>query len=340
MIGSISEGGVGQFPRGRSAVASRTSPQAFRPPTRSCRPPPGRRSTSCSSPTVPPTWGAVLRRCPRRGGADATIYPFAVGASASCSAGTDGTLDEMATASGTSCFSVPDPADLPDVIKNVTATSLTGLAVEVDSGAATETVVPALPQAGPTSVAWTAPLEDLAPGSHEVCATATGVGPASDATAEESVDVRDVLRLRFRPHAADRDQRAGLRRHAPVTATVSGPAGEAGGGRSTSPSTPARMPVSRGRAPRRVPDERLGSGDVHLHRSNGTGLPRHRHHLRDAGRQRRHGGARGGEAVEDTTLPVAECTPSTNPLGHTPAAPGKGGPGPEPGRLLPPPRLG
>ncbi|MGB7818676.1 MAG: vWA domain-containing protein [Ornithinibacter sp.] len=260
---------------------------------------------------------------------DATIYPFAVGASASCSAGTDGTLDEMATASGTSCFSVPDPADLPDVIKNVTATSLTGLAVEVDSGAATETVVPALPQAGPTSVAWTAPLEDLAPGSHEVCATATGVGPASDATAEESVERCETFSVfGFALTLPTATNELGSDDTHTVTATVSGPAGELGGwpvdfsvdtgpnagesgtcapascqtnasGQVTFTYTVPMEPDSLGT------DTISGTLDV-----NGDTVALEVEKL-----------------WQDTTPPVAECTPSTNPSGHTPAAPGKGGQG-------------
>ncbi len=91
----------------------------------------------------------------------ATIYPFAVGGGASCGGGSAGTLDAMAAASGTTCFTVADPADLPDVIKNVTATSLDTLAVQLDGTAVPATTSTALPQPGPVSVGWAAPGDDL-----------------------------------------------------------------------------------------------------------------------------------------------------------------------------------
>ena len=119
----------------------------------------------------------------------------------------------MATASGTTCFPVPDPADLPDVIKNVTATTLDDLDVALDGAAVTASTSAALPVDGPTSITWTAPGDDLARQPRGVRhRDRHGSGIRPDGHGDRPA-LRDVLRLRVRAHAAHGDQRARLGRH-------------------------------------------------------------------------------------------------------------------------------
>ena len=261
--------------------------------------------------------------------AEATIYPFAVGPGSSCTGGFAGTLQDMATASGTTCFPVPDPTDLPDVISNVTATTLDDLDVELDATAVTATSSTTLPVDGPAAITWTAPGEDLAPGSHEVCATATGTGPASDPTATETAErceTFSVFGFALTPPTATNE--LGSDDTHTVTATVTGPAGELGGwpvdfsvsagpnagetgtctpascetdtsGQVTFTYTVAQEPDSLGT------DTITGTLDV-----NGDTVSL------DVSKLWR-----------DTTPPVAQCVEGVNPDGGTPGAPGNGGQG-------------
>jgi hypothetical protein len=260
--------------------------------------------------------------------AEATIYPFSVGSGSSCAGGTD-TLDDLAAASGTECFPVPDPADLPDVITNVTATTLDDLDVELDGAAVTATTSTALPVDGPASITWTAPGDDLAPGSHEVCATATGTGPASDPTATETAqrcETFSVFGFALTPPTATNE--LGSDDTHTVTATVSGPAGELAG-------WPVDFSVSAG----------PNAGD------SGTCVPASCEtdatgHVTFTYTVPQEPGSLGTDTItgtldvngdtvsldvsklwEDTTPPVAQCVPSTNPDGAVPGAPGNGGQG-------------
>jgi hypothetical protein len=260
---------------------------------------------------------------------EATIYPFAVGAGSSCTGGSAGTLAQMAAASGTTCSAVPDPADLPHVIRNVTATTLDDLDVALDGTAVPATTSAALPQAGPASVTWTAQGEDLPPGSHEVCANATGTGPASDPTSTATAhrcEAFSVFGFALTPTTATNE--LGSDDTHTVTGTVSGPAGELGGwpvdfsvsagpnaGTSgtcvpASCATDATGHVSFTYTVPQVPgslgtDTITGVLDV-----DGDTVSLHV-----------------GKLWQDTTPPVARCVASTNPGGHTPAAPGRGGQG-------------
>lgn len=260
--------------------------------------------------------------------AQATIYPFAVGTGSSCTGGTD-SLDDIADASGTECAWVQDPADLPDVITNVTATRLDTLTVELDGSAVPATPSVALPLAGPASITWTAPGDDVAPGSHEVCATATGTGPASDPTATataERCEAFSVFGFALTPPTATNE--LGSDDTHTVTATVSGPAGELGG-------WPVDFSVSAGPnagetgtcAPASCETDATGQvtftytvaqepGSLGTDTITGT---------LDVN----------GDTVsldvtklwQDTTPPVAQCVEGVNPDGATPGAPGKGGQG-------------
>lgn len=261
--------------------------------------------------------------------ARATIYPFAVGGSASCTGGSHGTLAEMAAASGTECFTVPDPADLPDVVKNVTATSLTSVTVTLDGAAVASTTTTTLPAAGPASTTWNALGDDLAPGSHTVCATATGIGPASDATANLQVqrcETFSVFAFALTPPTATNE--LGRDDTHTVTATVTGPAGELAG-------WPVDFAIAAGPnagdsgtcAPASCTTDASGSvtftyvvpkEPASLGTDTITGTL-------DVN----------GDSVslsvsklwQDTTPPVVQCVPSTNPGGSVPGAPGNGGQG-------------
>lgn len=261
--------------------------------------------------------------------AEATIYPFAVGPSSSCTGGLAGTLQQMATASGTTCFTVPDPADLPNVIKNVTATTLDAVDVALDGSPVPATPSAALPTTGPASVTWTAPGDDLAPGSHEVCATATGTGPASDPTATQTAqrcEVFSVFGFSLTPPTATNE--LGSDDTHTVTATVTGPAGDLAG-------WPVDFSVSAG--------PNAGESGTCAPASCETDASGHVSFTYTVPQEPASLGTDtvtgvldvNGDTVsldvtklwQDTTPPVAQCLPGTNPGGSTPAAPGHGGQG-------------
>ena len=261
--------------------------------------------------------------------AGATIYPFAVGASASCTSGLVGTLAAMATASGTECQHVTNPANLPDVIKNVTATTLTGLTVTLDGNPVPATTSTALPTAGPADMTWTAPGDDLAPGLHEVCATATGVGPASDLTARGSVtrcESFSVFAFSLTPPTATNE--LGSDDTHTVTATVTGPASDLGGHAvdfsvSAGPNAgdagtcaPASCETDASGVVTftyTVPQESASLGTDTI---SATATIEGDETTRSV-----------SKLWQDTTPPVARCVESTNPGGHVPGAPGNGGQG-------------
>ncbi|KGN33968.1 hypothetical protein N802_08415 [Knoellia sinensis KCTC 19936] len=261
--------------------------------------------------------------------AGATIYPFAVGAAASCTVGTLGNLQAMATASGTTCEHVTNPANLPDVIKNVTATSLTGLTVTLDGNPVAATTSTALPTAGPADITWTAPGNDLAPGTHEVCATASGLGPASDDTATGSVtrcESFSVFGFALTPPTATNE--LGSDDTHTVTATVTGPASDLGGHKvDFSISAGPNAGDSGTCAPASC--ETNASGVVTFTYtvpvepdSLGTDT------ITAVGHIDGHDATRTASKLwQDTTPPVAQCVPSTNPGGNEPQAPGNGGQG-------------
>ena len=261
--------------------------------------------------------------------AGATIYPFAVGSGSSCGGGSAGTLSQMASASGTTCEHVTNPADLPDVITNVTATTLTGLSVTLDGNPVTATPSQALPTAGPASITWTAPGNDLAPGTHEVCATATGIGPASDPTATGSVtrcESFSVFGFTLTPPTATNE--LGSDDTHTVTATVTGPASDLGGHEvDFSISAGPNAGDSGTCVPASCETDATGvvtfTYTVPVEPASlGTDTISATAHIdgHDATRTV-------SKLWQDTTPPIAQCVPSTNPGGHEPQAPGHGGQG-------------
>jgi hypothetical protein len=261
--------------------------------------------------------------------AGATIYSFAVGPASSCAGGSDGTLQQMATATGGTCTAVPDPADLPDIITNVTATELTSVSLTVDAApTAFDTLVPPPPFAGPGSTDFTATAADQAPGTHEVCASAVGLGPASDPASEQTVtrcESYDVFGFELAP--ATETNELGMDNEHTVIATVTGAAGKLAGwpvdfevagqnAGATGTCVPAScetdadgnvtftytVPV----APASLGTDTIFA-TVDINGETGT---------LDV-----------EKIWEDTTPPVAMCVEGPNPSGNVPAAPGQGGQG-------------
>ena len=81
--------------------------------------------------------------------ATGTIVNSIAIAGGSCTGGSDGDLADIAVNGGT-CFTVPDPNDLPDLIPDLIGSTLTKVEMTVDGGTPTAvTTVPPTPQAGP-----------------------------------------------------------------------------------------------------------------------------------------------------------------------------------------------
>jgi len=160
-------------------------------------------------------------------GSGVVANSIAIGASASCTGGSVGDLQDIAV-NGGQCFSVPDPNDLPDLIPNLIGSTLTKVELTVDGGAPTVlTTVPATPAAGPVSVTWATTTAGLSPGSHQICATAFGTdvtGGSANVTTCITVEVFDLV---LTPASATNE--LGSDNSHTVTATLNGPAGSVGG---------------------------------------------------------------------------------------------------------------
>jgi hypothetical protein len=162
--------------------------------------------------------------------AGATIYSFAVGGGSSCASG-DGGLQTMAGETGGTCTNVPDPADLPDIVVNVTQTQMTDVSLTVDGGSVgfdTNSNPP--PFDGPGSTDVTATAADQPPGAHEVCLTAEGLGPVSDPLSLDTATQCEtylVYGFDLNPETATNELSAD--QDHTVTATLLGEAGSLGG---------------------------------------------------------------------------------------------------------------
>jgi hypothetical protein len=267
--------------------------------------------------------------------AGATIYSFAVGAGSSCTGGSDGTLQAMSDATGGTCTNVPDPADLPDIVQNVTDTEMTGMSLTVDANpTAFDTLTQTPPFDGPGSSDFTATAAGQTPGTHEVCFTATGTGPRSDPASEASAtqcETYDVYGFSLTPATATNE--LGSDDTHTVTATLAGPAGSLEG-------YPVDFSVSAGPNAGEagvcepgacttdadgvvtftytVPVEPASLGTDTISATVTVA-----------------GAVNGDTATvdvektwEDTTPPTAQCQPSVNPGGRNqPQAPGNGGQG-------------
>lgn len=254
----------------------------------------------------------------------ATIYSFAVGVNASCtSGGVNGTLQSMADATGGTCTEVENPVNLPGIVQNVTDTELSSVSL---TGATLDAPL-ALPADGPVTVPFAATAAGLTPGTHEVCAEATGLGPKSDATSESTVEAcEDVHVFDFSLAPATETNELGVDNEHTVTATVDGPAtmleglsvdfavtGQNSGETGTCvpatcttgadgvvtftydvPVAPTSLGIDTISATVTIADDVTGTLEVE-------------------------------KEWVDTTPPVATCEPGPNPSGKIPAAPGRGG---------------
>lgn len=255
--------------------------------------------------------------------AGATIFSFAVGAGATCATGSDGTLQAMADATGGTCTNVADPANLPDIVQNVTDTQLTSVTL---TGASLDSIAPMPPVDGPVTVDFTATAADLTPGTHEVCAQATGLGPKSDPTSEQTVEAcEDVHVFAFSLTPAMATNELGVDNEHTVTATVDGPAGMLAGWPVDFAVTGQNAGATGTCSPAACTTD--ANGDVTFTyevpvapSSLGTDTISATVTIDDE---------TGTLDVEktwvDTTPPVATCEPGPNPGGQIPAAPGAGG---------------
>jgi len=139
---------------------------------------------------------------------DAVVNSIAVGNGSQCNppdSNPHGELWEIAVNGGT-CYENTDPGDLPDLIDNLTGTSLDMLWIAVDGGAAWQIpnadITPSLPQDGAISVDYDTPVLGLGPGDHEVCVTAYGsdvLGGMANVTQCEKIN---LLKLTLDPETA------------------------------------------------------------------------------------------------------------------------------------------
>jgi hypothetical protein len=146
-----------------------------------------------------PTVASVLASPPP----GVVFHTFAVGSASSCTGGSTGSLQDIANLTGGTCTNVPNVASLPSIIPGVIASQLTGLKLTLDGIAVTGAVsiVPVLPQAGPGSIAFSTSLSGLSPGSHVICAKATG----SDGGGSGSVEDCHTFSLSSPPNAECKD---------------------------------------------------------------------------------------------------------------------------------------
>ncbi len=111
--------------------------------------------------------------------AEVDFFTFAVGPGSACDnqgIGQQGSLEDIALATGGTCTQVDDPGDLPAVLPGVIAAELVSLTLRVDGGPATPItdVTPPLPRDGPATVDYVTRTPDLAAGTHRLCVTANG----------------------------------------------------------------------------------------------------------------------------------------------------------------------
>jgi hypothetical protein len=114
--------------------------------------------------------------------AGTVIHTFAVGLGAACDADAPlGSLQNIADETGGTCTEVRKLADLPVVVPAIIAAELTDLRLTVDGEVVPiDNVAPAPPEDGPVMLNYSTTLMGLAPGDHELCATAEGqdaIGP-------------------------------------------------------------------------------------------------------------------------------------------------------------------
>jgi len=156
---------------------------------------------------------------------------FAVGGASSCAGDPNGlgSLQEIATLTGGSCFEIDDPTDLPDaIVPAIIQSQLVSLELSVDGGPfvdiSADSSAP-LPAPGPVSVTYSHLVPGLAPGIHELCVRANGSDGGGAGSVTECIEVT-VATIDLAPAAAVNELGTPGQTHT-VTATVA--AGADGG---------------------------------------------------------------------------------------------------------------
>jgi trimeric autotransporter adhesin len=132
---------------------------------------------------------------------------FAVGPASSCAGDPNGlgSLQEIATLTGGSCFEIDDPTNLPDeIVPAIVQSQLVSLELSIDGGAFADisgSSSVALPAAGPVSVTFSHLVPGLAPGIHELCVRANGTDGGGAGSVTECIEVT-VATIDLAPPAA------------------------------------------------------------------------------------------------------------------------------------------
>jgi hypothetical protein len=260
-------------------------------------------------------------------GTGAVVHSFAVGSGSSCVGGANGTLQEMADATGGSCTPVPDPANLPDILPDLISTTLESLEIEVNGGGkqviSNDDISPDLPAAGPVSADYLTTVTGLGPADHDICVTATGSDNAG-ADSVEQCETIHLLQLTATPDTETND--LNVDNGHTVTAAIIGGTGPdrdidfAVGGQNAATATPANASINAtpGGASvdfsYTVPQDcaSLGTDTITVSTTIATVLA-------------------SIDVTKDWVDPVppdVSCDPTVNPHGNKePQAPGKGGQG-------------
>ncbi|HZD00067.1 MAG TPA: hypothetical protein VFA46_07690 [Actinomycetes bacterium] len=161
----------------------------------------------------------------------ATFQTFAIGSASSCTnTGTSGqgSLEQIASATGGTCTPVRDVSDLPNVVPGVIAAELTRLLLIVDGDAPVDissSASPSLPRTDPVSVSYSTTVPGLAPGIHTICVRAEGSDGGGTGSVTECHHVT-VATISLAPPTATNELGTPGQTHT-VTATVA--AGADGG---------------------------------------------------------------------------------------------------------------
>jgi hypothetical protein len=164
----------------------------------------------------------------------ATFQTFAIGSGSSCTntgTGGQGSLAQIASATGGTCTPVRDVSDLPNVVPGVIAAELTRLLLIVDGGAPVDissSASPSLPRTDPVSVSYSTTVPGLAPGIHTICVRAEGSDGGGTGSVTECHHVT-VATISLAPPSATNELGTPGQTHT-VTATVAaGPDGGTAG---------------------------------------------------------------------------------------------------------------
>ena len=166
-------------------------------------------------------------------GSGAVVHTVAAGTGSSCDvAAVPGfTLRAISNGTGGTCFEVPDPGNLPDIIPQLIGSTLESLEIEIDGGGQqpipnSDISLP-LPQAGAISVNYTTPANGLGPGDHTICVTANGSDVTGGTASTTRCETIHLLQLSAAP--AEESNELGSDNQHTLTATIAGPASHIGG---------------------------------------------------------------------------------------------------------------